>query len=102
MRAFSDSRREVSNYLSHGVGLIVGAEEIGELSLSSEEPETDVSDEEYMAYENALVARWLELLDQFAKLPAHRLQAIVRMLEHHTDELAGVLRPRLLLPAVEE
>jgi hypothetical protein len=69
---------------------------------SSEEAETGVTDDEYMALENALTAAWLELLDQFAKLPAHRLHAIIKMLEHHTDQLAGTLRPRLLVPAVEE
>jgi hypothetical protein len=64
--------------------------------------ETGVTDEEYMAHENALTAQWIGLLDAFANLPAHRLQAIVRMLEHHTDQLAGILRPRLLFPSVEE
>ncbi len=64
--------------------------------------ETQMKDEEYIALENGLVARWIELLDEFAKLPAHRLQAIVSMLEHHTDELADVLRPRLLVPALSE
>jgi hypothetical protein len=67
----------------------------------AKKPEKDVSDEEYRAHENALIAQWLELLDEFAKLPAHRLQAIVKMLEHHTEELAGALRPRLLVPAEE-
>jgi hypothetical protein len=61
-----------------------------------------MTDEEYMALENGLVARWIELLDDFATLPAHRLQAIVNMLEHHTDQLAEVLRPRLLAPALRE
>jgi hypothetical protein len=61
-----------------------------------------VTDEEYMAHENALIAQWIRLLDAFANLPAHRLQAIVKMLEHHTDQLASILRPTLLLPSVEE
>jgi hypothetical protein len=63
---------------------------------------TAVTDEEYMAHENALIAQWIRLLDAFANLPAHRLQAIVKMLEHHTDQLASILRPTLLLPSVEE
>ena len=61
-----------------------------------------MTDDEYMAHEHGLVARWIELLDDFARLPAHRLHAIVNMLEHHTDELADVLRPRLLVPALKE
>ena len=61
-----------------------------------------MTDEEYVALENGLVARWIELLDDFATLAAHRLHAIVNMLEHHTDQLAEVLRPRLLVPALRE
>ena len=61
-----------------------------------------MTEDEYMTLENALTVAWLQLLEDFAKLPAHRLHAIIKMLEHHIDQLAGTLRPRLLLPAVEE
>lgn len=80
----------------------MGVGEIGRVAPPARKPETDMSDDEYMAHEHALTSRWIELLDDFAKLPAHRLQAVIKMLEHHTDELASVLRPRLLLPTIED
>jgi hypothetical protein len=83
-----------------------GEEECAEYDRSyrngSFKPGTAVTEDEYMAHENALIAQWIALLDAFASLPAHRLQAIVNMLEHHTDQLASVLRPTLLLPPLEE
>jgi hypothetical protein len=53
-------------------------------------------DEGTTPHEDELVIRWLDLLDEFAQLPAHRQRELVKMLELDTAELAANLSPGAL------